>query len=164
MNKFNFFITLGKMFQGLSTQSESKEPTEVYYEKQRLAFYEVVLEKEISSRFLITTTLITLSSACLAVIPSIVLPEGKDLFFPGWIQVFLWIAFISLGLNIMSGLWMYSLDSRQLGYLKRLNDGNTNPGKDVSGFTSFLQIIQYFLFTVSVISVVVISIWRVIYS
>lgn len=154
-----------KAFSDVTDKTKSAEEEHQYYLEQRKIFYQVVLEKEIASRFMITTTLVTLSSACLAVIPNILnITAHADgvVSFPTWMRVVIWIAFITLGLNILFGLWMYVLDSRQLGYLKAKND-DVPAGPDYAVLTALLQKMQYQLFAVSVISVVIMAVWRVLY-
>lgn len=125
--------------------------TDLFREKQ-LIFYQVVLEKQFSVRFAINTALISISTACLALLPTVT----ERLFtkgIPCVLKPLLFEALVCFVLLILLCIVMYELDSRQLLRLNKENDGEDANIGLIPSITSTLLTIQYILLGFGIILV-----------
>ncbi len=136
---------------------------DLYRKQQQLIFYQVVLEKQFSLRFTINTTLISISTACLAFLLTImerlfargIPPTFKQLFIGGL------ICFVFL---IILCVIMYELDSKQLQRLKKANDGESCNIDALTNITEKLLKLQYLLLIVGVVLTCIIFCKGVLYA
>ena len=120
--------------------------------QKQLIFYHVVLEKQFSLRFTINTTLISISTACLALLPTVT----ERLFtkgIPCVLKPLLFEALVCFVLLILLCIVMYELDSRQLLRLNKENDGEDANIGLIPSITSTLLTIQYILLGFGIILV-----------
>jgi len=120
------------------------------YPQKRLIFYQVLLEKQLSLRFAINTALISISTAFLALLPTI-----ADHLFRQRIPIILQplvtealICFVSL---IILCLVMYELDFQQLQRLDKSNNEENADTKFIPNITFTLLVVQYILLIFGVI-------------
>lgn len=120
------------------------------YRKKQSIFYQVVLEKQFSLRFTINTTLISISIAFLALLPTITdhlfhngIPCTLKPLFIGSL-----VCFISL---VILCVVMYELDSTQLKRLDEANNGKICDIDTIPSITAKLLTLQYLLLIIGVI-------------
>ena len=138
--------SIAEMFEEDSTTSQE---TDLFHKKQ-LIFYQVILEKQISVRFAINTALISISTAFLALLPTVT----EHLFTNGVPCILrpLFIgALICFVLLILLCIAMYELDSTQLLQLNKDNNGENANIKLIPSITSILLIMQYMFLGIGVI-------------
>ena len=123
--------------------------TDLFREKQ-LIFYQVVLEKQFSVRFAINTALISISTACLALLPTVterLFTKGIPIILQPLVTEAL-ICFVSL---IILCLVMYELDFQQLQRLDKSNNEENADTKFIPNITFTLLVVQYILLIFGVI-------------
>ena len=138
--------SIAEMFEECPT----KYTEDALYRKKQLIFYQVILGKQISLRFAINTALISISTAFLALLPTVT----EHLFTDGVPCVLkpLFIgALICFVLLILICIAMYELDSMQLLRLNKDNDGENANIEFIPSITSTLLTIQYILLGIGVI-------------
>ena len=150
--------SIAEIFEGCST----KHTEEDLYRKKQLIFYQVVLEKQISLRFAINTALISISTAFLALLPTV-----TDHLFTNGVPCILKPLFIGalicFVLLILICIAMYELDSMQLLRLNRDNNGENTNIEFIPSITSTLLTIQYILLGFGVILTAIIFYYGIFY-
>lgn len=93
------------------TQKEERE----FIKQKKVAFYSVVMDNVIQLRLQITNLLITISAAMIAALPYFYAKNPNKFLFTFVLVLF--------GLEIILGLAMHELDSKQLLSLEKSNNG-----------------------------------------